>query len=349
MGKTARSWPAIALRIVVPVLILWALLVTQDLGLLWQNLRTVKPWAYTLSFILLGFRLVFGGLRSRLLLSYKGESYRVWPLTRYYFIGNFFNLFMPILVGRDLARAYFLWKTSRKRSEALSTIVIERGIGTVALSVFSLAAVAFAFLAGIDAAGGEIARWVVWGSVVVLGLFGIFMIWRGVGRLRELVPGRFAGLAQPAFQFLEHISSFNRAPGVLLGALLYSLAFQLVGIISTWLLGVALGSELSFVYYLILVPVIWLFSMLPVSLNGIGVREGAFVLLFGSVGMVREQALAIGLLWFSETVLLGLVGGFFLLGERSGLASFREFERQFGGVPSASTKEVPDSRPTEGA
>lgn len=335
MGPTNRRWPTTALKIAFPALILAVLLATQNLNLLWEHLRAVNPGFYAISFILLSFRLLFGGLRSRALLAYKGEKYPLWPLVRYYFIGNFFNLFMPILFGRDLARGYYLWQTSRRRPEALSTIVVERGIGTVALSVFTLAAVAFAFLAGIEIAGGEVTRWVVWGSVAVLGLFGFFMVWRGVGPLRRLVPSRFGWLVQPVLRFLEHIASFNRAPGLMVVSLLYSLAFQFVGIVSTWLLGVALGTSQGFAYYLILLPVIWLLSLLPVSLNGLGVREGAFVLLFGSVGMGREQALAISLLWFSETVLLGLVGGFFFLGERSTFASVREFGRQA----------VKDSRP----
>jgi len=334
--RTGRGrWAGVSVRIAVPVLILFWLMRSQDLDVLWNYLRTVDLSIFTLSFLALSLRMFFGGLRSRLLLAHKGEDFPLSPLVRYYFIGNFFNLFMPILFGRDLARGYFLWKTARRRSEALSTIVIERFVGIVALGVFSIAAVTVAFLAGVDAATGEVGRVVVWGGAAILALFLAYMAWRGSGTVERMIPRRFERVAKPAVRFLDQISSYNRAPGVLLMTFWWSIVFQFCGIVSTWLIGVALGADLSFLYFLILLPVVWLLSLLPISLNGLGVREGAFVLLFGAVGMVREQALAISLLWFGQTILLGIIGGFFFMTERSRFGSYRDFadEMRTGEAP----------------
>ena len=66
--------------------------------------------------------------------------------------------------------------------------------------------------------------------------------------------------------------------------------FQVIGVLSTYLIAVSMGSELSYLYFFILLPVIWLAGLLPVSINGLGIREGSFVFLFRSTGMSEEMA-----------------------------------------------------------
>ena len=103
--------------------------------------------------------------------------------------------------------------------------------------------------------------------------------------------------------------TYKKAPAVLWYTLLISIVFQFTGVIATYLVALSLGSDTGFIYFLILLPVIWVLGMLPVSINGLGVREGSFVLLFGTVGMTKEMAMAISILWFVQNIGLGLIGG----------------------------------------
>jgi len=66
------------------------------------------------------------------------------------------------------------------------------------------------------------------------------------------------------------------------------------------------------------VPLVALAMVVPLSINGVGVREGGLVLLLGPVGVSKDAAVAIGLLWFLATILTGLIGGvLFLLEPKS--------------------------------
>ncbi len=89
--------------------------------------------------------------------------------------------------------------------------------------------------------------------------------------------------------------------------------FKALGIGATYLIALSLGSTTPLVNFFMFLPIIWLISMLPVSINGIGLREGAFVYLFTSIGMSTEMALAISTLFLFQLVVLGGLGSLFFL------------------------------------
>jgi hypothetical protein len=74
-------------------------------------------------------------------------------------------------------------------------------------------------------------------------------------------------------------------------------------------LGNAIGMTVPVGYYFLFVPLATVIGMLPISLAGLGVREGAFVALFVTAGASKEQALALSLVWFAVTVMVSLIGG----------------------------------------
>ena len=82
---------------------------------------------------------------------------------------------------------------------------------------------------------------------------------------------------------------------------------QSISIIVLYLLGRALGSSTSLIYFFLLVPVVHLVSMLP-SLNGLGIREGAYTY-FLAPYMGKEAAFALGILWLGLLILLSIIGG----------------------------------------
>ena len=80
-------------------------------------------------------------------------------------------------------------------------------------------------------------------------------------------------------------------------------------VVQVALAGESLGLQASLLTYAAAVPLVCLFMMLPISVNGVGVREGSLVLLLGAVGVEPAQALALGLVWFAVTIAAGFLGG----------------------------------------
>ena len=93
--------------------------------------------------------------------------------------------------------------------------------------------------------------------------------------------------------------------------MILSVIGQGVGVFVLYLLAVALGARPPIIYFYILVPVVHLLSMLP-SLNGLGIREGAYIL-FLKRFIGRENAAALGILWLGLLFLLSLIGGLIYL------------------------------------
>ena len=71
----------------------------------------------------------------------------------------------------------------------------------------------------------------------------------------------------------------------------------------------SLGVDIPLGYFFLFVPIITSLLMLPVSMSGLGVREGAYVYLFAQAGVPSSQALTMSLLVYASNVATGLVGG----------------------------------------
>ena len=308
----------LVIKLVIPLAILFYLFSALDVSLIKSYIFQTNPGIFLVSFIILCVRNLIGAYRSSVLLKYKGLQYPLTALTRYYFIGNFFNLFLPAVVGRDIARGYYLYNTSSGKKGTISSIFIERFIGTAALVLLSLFSVVIAMILGFEVFKNDVIRIIVVIFCLSLVLFLLFF-YEKTNKLLESMLGFFAlSKLKPIVAFIQDILNYNRSPAVLLNTFLSSMAFQLFGVISTYLIALSLNCSQPFIFFFILLPVIWLAGLLPISINGLGVREGSFVLLFRTTGMTEEMAMTIGILWSVQTIGLGLIGGVLFLLEGRG-------------------------------
>jgi hypothetical protein len=102
---------------------------------------------------------------------------------------------------------------------------------------------------------------------------------------------------------------------LLLGVACLSAVVQAVNAVMVWLLARALGLSLEMTLFFALVPLVSLLSLAPISINGLGVREGGVVVLLAPLGVAAEEAITLALLWFSVFVAAGLAGaGCYLFG-----------------------------------
>jgi hypothetical protein len=123
---------------------------------------------------------------------------------------------------------------------------------------------------------------------------------------------RFQGALQRLYQAIRRYWGHRQA---LLVALGLSLLLQSVIILVFYLISRSLNLAVPLGYFFLFVPLISLVSMAPVSIAGLGVREGSAVYLFAKVGLDSAGALSLSLLWFTVTALChGLGGLVFLLG-----------------------------------
>jgi hypothetical protein len=93
------------------------------------------------------------------------------------------------------------------------------------------------------------------------------------------------------------------------GPLFLSLFVQASNCVLVWLVGLSIGAKVPFAYYTIMVPMVSLMTMVPVSINGLGVREGGVVLFLAPLGVPQGVAVSIAFLWFCAFSAASLLGG----------------------------------------
>ena len=128
-----------------------------------------------------------------------------------------------------------------------------------------------------------------------------------------------AKIADKLLHVRESILEVAVAKSAMLKMLLLSVFFQLLGVVIIYIVGRALEIQLAFGYYCIYVPLITAIAVLPVSVLGIGIREGAFVFFFTQAGVPKAAALSLSLLLFSQSLLMAAMGGIWYLLDKTKL------------------------------
>lgn len=215
----------------------------------------------------------------------------------YYFVGVFTNLFVPGLVGGDAARALYLGRRQKRLAEAIASVVADRGIGLLAL--FWFAAGCALSMRTVTLPPSILRVTLAIGAAALAG----WLMAPLLAGLAARLGGRLGRLVEPFLPYL-------RRPAALLPAIVLSLLLQAALAVCQYLLARGLGLNTSLATFMLCVPIANVFASMPITLNGLGVREAAYLVLFGYAGLARPNAIALGLLWFASTILGGLTGIF---------------------------------------
>lgn len=292
--KRGHPYRAFAIRIGLGLAVVAALLWYYNPRLILHTLSRESPaWFGAAAGLYLAGQ-VMSAYRWELLANLLGLYGPFKEFLAYYFIGVFTNLFVPGLVGGDAARAVYLGKRHGKMSQAIASAIADRGVGLVAL--FWLAAIAATFLNFAHLPRSVTVPSTIAGSLCLAGLIaGPYL-----ARLIPLLPARLRAVAVVT-PYLEH-------PVSLIPAIVLSLLLQISLAICQYMLAKGLGLSAPLALFLLCVPIANVVASLPLTLGGLGIRESAYLVLLGLGGVSKDDAIALGLLWFATTMLVGLTG-----------------------------------------
>lgn len=229
-------------------------------------------------------------------------------LARIYLVGQFINLFMPSVAGGDAYRAAKLRHYTAGVKKALPSIIVERGTGLAALLVIGILGISnFLYPNHFFGITAVLAVTSVFGYVVVIGPVSRFIA--GINPARAYgsmeILSQVLGALKPSRRFLlVVVISFLFHLGVIVMCFIYSKATAIPVLLSELLLAV---------------PVTYIVEMLPISINGIGVREATLAGLFSVMELQPEHGLLLGLtMTIMRFVTFGLVGGLLFAWEMFG-------------------------------
>lgn len=254
-----------------------------------------------LSFLLMSGSLFLRAYRWLLLLRGSGARVGFWRLTELYFVGNFFNAFLPSGFGGDVVRVLEATKDV-PLDVATGTVFLDRMAGLIMLFVMAL--VMWPFTAVNP--GTEIMAFTAVAAILSLVAIALLLEHNLIVRYGRWLPGPLSpqgnGLVAKVLQAVQACGW--RA---VLGALAVSVLFNLMLVAWSAAAGAALGLEVAFSYYLAVVP-IWSVALLVPSIGGLGVREALTPMLFAGAGVAQETAVALSILLFMLTRLSSLSG-----------------------------------------
>ncbi|MFH2137218.1 MAG: lysylphosphatidylglycerol synthase transmembrane domain-containing protein [Candidatus Omnitrophota bacterium] len=248
------------------------------------------------------------GLRLNLLFKVNNIHFRIIEVIKLVYIGSFFNSFMPTSFGGDVIKMYYAKKRSTGMLKPVASVFIDRVVGMAAMVFLAM----ITLTAGRKYIKHPAADWIIFGIFSVL-MAGMFLCY-------------FDSFAKKLSLCLKHLKFFaferklNKIYGmvVLFRSSRYLFLAFVLGIVSwvllagaTYILSMSMSVELPFYLFLILTPIIAVFGCLP-SINGLGVREGAFVFFLKDL-IGPERAFALSILFFSQMMIASLIGGFVYL------------------------------------
>lgn len=221
----------------------------------------------------------------------------------YYYIGSFFNTMMPSSVGGDIIKSYKLGKKTDSVG-AFSSSIMDRMTGL--LAVVSIASVAVVTSYGILPRAALLAA-----VAVISGFAGtvvILMKTSLVERFTTLVFSRWATIHAFLMKVISSVKGY-RDKKLILAAMVISFLYHIMLILNNYLLSLALGMNIDIRYFFIFIPIAEILVSLPVSIQGFGVREGSYALLFSSIGAEYAAAFSLGFLDQIVKVIISMIGG----------------------------------------
>ncbi len=288
------------------------------LGDLWATLKEANV-AYLIAAVALYFLVqTISAYRWYLLLKPLGIETGFGKILSLYYIGMYFNFFLPSAIGGDLFKVYYLHKETGRLSASTASVFVDRDIGMGGLLLVATVVAAYGGTRIPPGNGVLLAP--------VFALIGLAFIAANLAlfyRPSYKLLHRFLSLfkMKKADEKVERLfDSMNSYRGEWsLGAitLIISVGVQLGCAFLNMLAASAIGlhTHNGWVDYMVFIPAIGLIGMIPLSVNGAGWREASYILLFQSVGAEAHQAAALSLLWLAVIVITSLPGGIIYLAQ----------------------------------
>jgi glycosyltransferase 2 family protein len=246
-----------------------------------------------------------------------------------YCIGLFFNLTFPTVVGGDVVKFYYAGRPSKRYAQSFAAAFLDRDAGMFAMMIIACIAT---LIHPVTVPRIPIAV-VVWGTTAVFIVVNVLIFAPSLHRVltNVLLRTRLSRISAKIDALSDAFQIMGRQRFLLVNSFIISLANQVMVILVAWITALGLGIHISVLYFLVFVPIITLISMIPVSLNGMGLREYGFVSLFGAIGVPAASCMAMGLLSSVFVILSSLPGGvvYVFFRDRQGIQQIAEVESEF--------------------
>lgn len=316
-GHFMKQKLILILKTVVSISLLIWVFSRVDFAQAWQQFQNLSLPFIIFALLYYTFLQWLSCIRWQIVLKATNYSVPMTGLLSSYFAGMFLNIFLPGALGGDVYRVYRVAKITSDSEGALVSVFLERFTGLAALSALAVV--------GLPPAFQLIGRWdiiLIFFSCVGALVSGVLLIVSPqllriaepiLHKLRlEGIAARFAKIQLLLRQFAQHRKA-------LMSSMVLSLILQFGIVYYHYFIAQQLGISVSFLALLVFIPIVVVVTLLPISLGGLGLKEGLWVYLFSRIGLSVEDAILLSLTITFLSWLLSFPGAAILLLDSTGI------------------------------
>jgi glycosyltransferase 2 family protein len=223
-----------------------------------------------------------------------------------YFIGMFFNNFLPSGMGGDVVRAYEAARDTGKGAESVIAVVIERGSGM--LAVFAAGSIGALLVPDLPVGIALLAHALFLGSLIAIWALWLDLTGQILAAIGKRLPARLAGIWGKITRIYEEFRLYRREWRLMAEVMWQSIVTLALTLASVYTLLLAYNKPISFAEFAAVFSIITAIDVLPISLNGLGIREGTYVFFLGRI-VDPSVALGVALLVRLLVLVQAAMGG----------------------------------------
>ncbi len=305
--EEGRKWVWVWLRAGISIAIICILLWRIDIKQLFQAFLQAKVSLWGVAFLFMVLEQALMALAWNVLLQAKGYKIPFIRMFDIFLMGNFFGLALPSSAGADAVKGYAVFKHIDDGVNTVSSLILFRVLGVgLLITIATICVLTFGSLFGDDKI-----------VFIVLGLmffFILFFVFLSLRIVRELLKKTLnykylRKIGDFALRLYDSIIEYKKYRSALGKVLLISLGIQASRILGIYVIGLSIGITLSFKYYMIIVPIVIVVTLIPITVAGLGLREVSFIYLFEQIGFSSTAAFTLSILTDLIILLISLIGG----------------------------------------
>lgn len=290
-----------------------------DIARLWSVAKTASAFWLAVALTLYLLMVLASAWRWGVLLKAQHIRLPFRRLTSSFFIATFFNNFLPSNIGGDVIRIADTAPAAGSKTLAATVVLVDRGLGLLGLVLLAAIGATLGRSLGDD---GTLGARVLWAGFAAAALVAIPVLLMPQTFARALRPLR---LIHPEWvderlgRLTAALGRFRDAPAALGGCFLGAVFVQAVLIAFYLAIAYSMNIPIGFAELAVIVPVSFIVQMLPISMNGFGVREATFGFYFTRLGLPLESALLVSFMGAALIMLFSLSGAVAYLGRKTEL------------------------------
>ena len=300
---------SIFVKYVISFGLLGALFLKTNFEQLLESIYKLKTETLVLVAILYFFAIFISSFKWFLLLS----QFKILDLFKLNLIGNYYSLILPGQLTGDLVKAYKMGKGQKDAEQIAVSVLIDKITGVIGLFIVGIIGV-FLTNAGIPSSIGWILLIGTISGVLILLSINFTYIYNIILDILlwfSKKTTRFKQIIRRGILLINTWRDYSRKIVMISLSVIIGVIFQVVVVMISFILARELDINLPFIDWCWILGVVSLIVLLPFTIGGIGLREGAFIGILGWLGVSSEKALALSLSVFALQIIGALVGAFF--------------------------------------